>query len=131
MTILLKRIALRDTYTIGKGTVEDSQMEYGWIVVVSDGTTEIELAVQSWMWDGREIQEVTLTGDMQHSIWYDGMNMRDMDVTLEGHTIIWDFYMPEHGENGYYEDVMVPRFDLMNTRIKEYYIALDGEYYFY
>ncbi len=131
VVITLTDNSIQETYTVGKGTVEIDHLEYGWGVYISDGTNTLEASVQSWMWEERPREQVSLVGSMQHSIWYDGCNVKDMDIVLDGHTIIWDFYIPKHGENGYYEDLVIPQFDLMNTHINSVYITLDGEDIFY
>ena len=129
--ITLTDDSIHDTYTVGKGTVEDNCMEYGWVVEVTDGTNTFEVAVQSWMWEGRQPSQASIVDGMQHSFWYDGTNMLNMDIILDGHTIIWDFYIPERGLEDYNSDIIVPQFDLRNTHINSVYITLDDEDFFY
>ena len=129
--ITLTDVSIHVTYTVGKGTVEDNYMEYGWVVEATDGTNTFEVAVQSWMWEGRQPEQTSLVDGMQHSLWYDGTNMLNMDVVLDGHTIIWDFYIPERGLEDYNSDIIIPQFDLRNTHISSVFITLDGEDYYY
>ncbi len=126
LRISLTSDTIHETYTVGKGTVDVNYAEYGWIVVFTDGSNEFDVAVQSWQMSDMTTQERNIS-DMQHSLWYSGRNIKNMDISLLGNTIIWEFSIPSESEVTANADVVIPVFDYSNPYITKYIIQMDGE----